>query len=186
MNTKNGILLGVGIIAVVLGITYVSGAFSYRQECVALEARLQAQEESNKSSLATHINVVRELAQVPEMYRDDLVKVTEASMKGRYGADGSEAVFQFIQEHNPNFDSSLYAKIETAIEAGRTRFDADQRQLMDIKREYEVGLKGNDSVFYGMWFHYPTIDLSQFKVVTNAETDKAFASGQSEPLKLRQ
>ncbi len=178
-------LLAASVVIGTVFFGFVLGAFSYRGKCVAMEAKLNAQLESNKSSLATHVNTIREMVQVPEMYRDDLTKVIEATMQGRYGKDGSKAVFQFITEHGQSYDSSLYTKIETAIEAGRTRFDADQRQLMDEKREYEVLLKGNDSVFYGGFFHFPTIDMDKFKVVTNAETDAAFASGKSEPLKLR-
>jgi hypothetical protein len=185
VSSKLIVLLSVGGLALLFFVIYLASAFGYRGDCNRMEQRLKARLESNKSSLATHINIVREMVQVPEMYRDDFAKVIEADMQGRYGKSGSGATMQWIKERNLNFDSSLYTKIQTAIEAGRTRFHADQEQLMDIKREYETLLGGNKAVFVAMWFDYPKIDLSQFKVITNAETDTAFSTGQSEPLKLR-
>ena len=186
IGTRTIALLSIGGLLLLFGIIYVGSAFGYRGDCNAMEQRLKARLESNKSSLATHINIVREMVQVPEMYRDDFAKVIEADMKGRYGAGGSGATMQWIKERNLNFDSSLYTKIQTAIEAGRTRFHIDQETLMDIKRQYETLLGSNKSVFVAMWFSYPKIDLDQFKVVTNEETDRAFTTGKSEPLKLRQ
>jgi hypothetical protein len=186
ISTKTITFLSIAGLALLFVVIYAASAFSYRGDCNRMEQRLKARLESNKSSLATHINIVREMVQVPEMYRDDFAKVIEADMRGRYGASGSGATMQWIKERNLNFDSSLYSKIQTAIEAGRTRFHADQEQLMDIKREYETLLGGNKSVFVAMWFSYPKIDLDQFKVVTNEETDRAFTTGKSEPLKLRQ
>jgi hypothetical protein len=187
MTRKGIVILSVLGLFAFIGIIYIGSAFSFRGSCVRVEEKLKAQLESNKSSLATHVNIVREMVQVPEMYRDDLVKVIEAEMSGRYAGEqkGGSPTVKFVQEHSQSFDSSLYTKIQTAIEAGRTRFHGDQQQLMDIKREYETLLNGNQALFVNMWFNFPHVNLNDFKVIINQETERAYVTGKSEALQLR-
>lgn len=150
-----------------------------------LEQNIKATYENNRNILAQYGNKVAEAAQVPSMQRDDLTQVVTAALEGRYGEDGSQAVFQWIQEQNPQIDSTVYVQLQRMIEAGRNEFTSAQTKLTDQKRIYETAL---GSFWQGTWMSfagYPRIDLEEFKIVSTARADDAFRTGTEEPLKLR-
>lgn len=175
-------VLGVAALFVVV---YIASAFGYRGDCVRAEAGIKAQYKANQSSYDAMWKTFKEMAQVPEMYVADMRKVWDGAIQGRYGEGGSKAVVQFITEHNPTLDPSLYTRLQSAIEAGRNRFNADQQQLLAKKQAYEVVLEGNRSVFVGMWFEFPKINLDAFDIVTSDQTTEAFATKKATEIDLR-
>lgn len=186
METKK---LPVGWIALgvilALGLAYGGCALSFRSDCVAAEAGIKAQYKQNQNNYDNMWKKFKEMAQVPEMYVEDLKKVYDGAIKARYGEDGSKAAIQFIHEHNPNFDAAMYTKLQSAIEAGRNGFEADQKQLIDKKRQYEVLLGSTRSLFVGFWFGFPRIDLDQYDIVTSDETQEIFKDKKSKEIDLR-
>jgi len=186
MKTKTIIILAALGLCVFFGLGVVISAFGFRSDCYRTEAGIKMQYQANQSSYDAYWKTIKEMAQVPEMYVGDLEKVYKSAISARYGADGTKAMFQFIKEHNPNFDSNLYTKIQTAIEAGRARFNADQAQLLDKKREYLALLGTTRALLFGGIFRFPTFDVEkEYGIVTSGETEQAFTTGKAEPLKLR-
>lgn len=185
MDSKRITLLAIIGFAVVCSIGYVGCAMGYRSDCVHAENGIVAQYTQNQNDYDNMWKKFKEMAQVPAMYTEDLQKVYDSAIGKRYGANGSQAAIQFITEHNPNFDASMYVKLQAAIEAGRNGFAADQAQLIDKKRQYQDILQGNKAMFVGFWFGFPKIDLSKFDIVTSDETQKTFQDKKSEPVQLR-
>lgn len=150
-----------------------------------LEQNIKAAYDQNKNVLSQYTNKVAEAAQIPAMQRDDLTKVVEAALKSRYGSDGSKAMFQWIQEQNPNINSEVYTKLQQIIEAGRNDFQQAQAEFIDKKRVYETQL---GYLWRGFWLRtagYPKIDLASYKIVTDEKTEEAFKSGKQTPIELR-
>lgn len=182
-----GGIIVLGVVVMLIGAiaffvaAYVSAA-NYGNEA---ENGLKATWSNNQNILGQYTLKVQEIASVPEMYKNDLKEVLAAEMSGRYGKEGSRANMQWIKEHAVNFDSSMYAKIQQVIEAGRNEFQNAQTRLIDQKQVYETNL---GYVWKGFWLKlagYPKIDLSIYKPVIAGDTAKAFETGVQAPIKLR-
>ena len=157
-------------VAVVVGgvaINYIS----YANYGNATEVGIKAKYADNENVYANGTQKVMEIAQVPGMYAADLEKVVTAAIQGRYGANGSQATFQWIKEAGLTLDASMYTKIQQVIEAFRNEFQNSQTALLDKCRSYETA-RGN--VWSGMWLKvagYPKQDID--KMCTIVTTDKA-------------
>lgn len=178
-----GGLVGAIILAAVVAFTSYVSANNYG---ASVEAQLRAARDDNKNILAQYQQKVLEAAQVPDMYKNDLKEVVSAAMQGRYGADGSKAVFQWIKENNLSFDSSVYTKITEIIQGGRKDFEIGQTRMIDIRRGYEA----QQGYFWrGFWLRaagFPKVNMDDFKPITTDNVEGAFQAGkESGPLKLR-
>jgi hypothetical protein len=183
---KTGILVA-SVTAVSIAALVGIGAVSYISAYNTgnrLEQTIKATYDNNRNILAQYGNKIAEAAQVPAMQRDDLSAVVTAALEGRYGEDGSRAVFQWIQEQNPQIDSTVYIQLQRMIEAGRNEFTTAQTKFTDQKRVYETAL---GSFWQGTWLSvagYPKINLEEYKIVSTARADEAFETGVEEPLQL--
>lgn len=170
-----------GVIAIV-GINFVS-AYNFGNRT---ERAIEAQYEQNKNVLSRLSNSVVEAAKVPALAKDHIKEIVAEAMEGRYGSDGSKAVFQAITENYPGqIDPSLYLKIQTMIESGRTDFAAEQSKLIDKVRIYKTEL---GTVWRGTFLSvagYPKINLDEFKIIQSNYTLKSFETGVDEGIKLQ-
>lgn len=188
MNTMSNtarILICAGILAAAALLTVVVSYVTAANYGNKSENEIVATWEDNENILSQYTNKIGEMAQVPTMQRDDLKEVFTAAMNGRYGEDGSGAVFQWLQEQNPQLNNALYTNLQTAMEAGRDDFAAGQRALIDQKRSYNTSL---GTVWRGFWLKqagYPKIKLSDYKAITNTYADDAFETGIEDGVTLR-
>lgn len=149
-----------------------------------IEKEIAASYENNQNILSQYSVKIKEMAQVPDMYAEDLKGIYSEVMAGRYGDDGSKAMWQWIQEKNPQVDASLYTNIQQAMEAGRNKFENSQTILIDKKRTYETAL---GSFWSGMWLNiagYPKIELDDYKVIKSTYSNDAFESGVEDGIEL--
>lgn len=180
------IIVGGIVLALVLLLgTIVGYGFSVNNQANKFEKALVAEKENNKNILSNYGKKVAEAAQVPDMQRDDFIKVVSAQMQGRYGESGSKASFQWIQEHNITLDTSVYTKLQQIIEAGRNEFRNGQTKLISVRQSYETVLGSAPRGFFMGMIGYPKINLKDFDIVTDNRTEQAFETKREESLKLR-
>ena len=183
-----GMKITIGIAVFLLTVIVIScgAVVGVNNSCVRQEAEIKAQYKQNQNNYDNYFKKLKEIAQVPAMYVKDLKKVWDGVMRGRYGKDGSRATWQWLKEHNPTLDTSMYKKIQTVIEAGRVDFEQNQKMLLDKKRLYEdTYLKQFPSGFIASILGFPKMDLSTMDIVTSEETEKVFKTKKSDPIKLR-
>lgn len=159
-------------------VSYISAANYSNEQQVSL-ATIKS---NNKNILATHYNKVQEIAQVPEMFKEDLYGLVEKQLQARYGENGSQAMFQWFQEQNLDLDREQYRKIQQVMEAGRNEFKNAQTDMLDRKREYTTQI---GYLWRGFWIKragYPKINNSSTitvngvtRRVTVEDLDKEYA-----------
>jgi hypothetical protein len=136
---------------------------------------------------------VKEVAQVPEAYKDALKEIMLDTTKARY--EGKDPAFLMITEANPNLDPSMYVQVQRVIEAGRNDFAQTQRTLVDRQRAFGTNLQTfpNNIVAGVLGFPHevngefrPAKDLDgdgkytvlDYPTVTSAKTQEVFSTGQ--------
>lgn len=178
--------IGLFALVVIFGGSFVGSYISWANYGNSTEKLIKARYENNQNILAQYGQKVAEVAQVPEMAKNDLKELTTAAISGRYGSDGSKAVFQMIKEQNPTIDGTLYRQIQQVIESGRNDFQTAQTHLIDVRRQYETSL---GYVWSGFWLKmagYPHLNLdTEFKPITTERASQVFSTGIEAPIKLR-
>lgn len=185
MNMLMKLSIGFVGAALLLTVLAISSVIGINNNFVYQEAGLTAQYKQNQNNYDNFVKKVVEVAQIPDMMTADLERVTRAALSGRYGAEGSKAVFQMIQEQNPSVSPELYTKIQQVIESGRNSFEAEQKILLDKKRIYESQLNTFPSGLVAKFLGFPKIDLIKIDIVTSNRTEQVFETKKDEAIKLR-
>lgn len=195
---SKGLIIGLvstGVIALVL----VLSSVSWYNEAVSLEKTTKAQYLDNKNEYDAFWKKVKEVAQVPEKYKNDFKEVLVSETEAKFGEGGSNAMFQWFKDREINFDAGQYQKIQNVIESGRNDFKRAQSSLLDKQRKYETHLdKAFGSMVSGIFGMpkevrgelAPRTDrdgdgiktVLDYPIVTSKKTEKAFADGEDEAI----
>lgn len=188
MSQSKGIATGwiVGLVVLALLVIGVGTVVSYFNDFNRTEQQVKKFNKDSENYLSNYTLKVQETAQIPDMYKDGLKEVIKGTFEGRYGADGSKAVMQWIQEQNIQFDSSLYKEIQVVISSGRDEFRISQTKKLDICAMYETKLAQFPGSVIASIFGYPRIDLDKTcQVVSDSRTQAAFDAGVQKPINFK-
>ncbi len=180
---KQSTIIGM-IIAAVLSVSLIGSYISAANYGNRTERALVAKIDDNQNIYANGSQKIIEIAQVPAMYKNDVKEVFTAAIGGRYGADGSKAMFQMLKEQNPQLDPKMYTKIQQVMEQFRNEFQQGQKEMLDMRRSYETSL-GN--VWGGTWLNiagYPKEPMSKFQIVTTDKAADTFKSKRDQGISL--
>lgn len=127
----------IGLFVVVLGIASLSMYFSYNNEEVALRKQAEAQRGKVEGVFDTMWKTISQQAQVSNEYKDAFKEIYPDLIAGRY-SQGDGSLMKWIQEANPEFDTSLYKQLMQTIEVQRIQFQKSQERMLDLIREHET------------------------------------------------
>jgi hypothetical protein len=151
------------------------GAYNYGADA---ETTIETEYSNMENILGQYSLKVKEAAQIPSMKTEDLKEVMDAAFTGRYGENGSQATFQWIQENYPGeVTDALYTQIQQVMEAGRNKFENAQTKFLDTKRPYIATLKKDLFLSDGWWLamaDYPKIDLDDFVIISSEHASESF------------
>lgn len=171
---------------------YALGYIGYRNAANQDEQDIVAQYEQAQNVYDNGWKQVVEVAQVPAMQADNYKKVYDDVMKGRYGANGSQAMLQFIKEQNPTLSDDIYAKVQRTIETFHGNFTAAQQDLIAKKQAYRILITSTtEGLVYNWIGNYPHIKVGipvgtqdDYAIVTSDKTQNDFKTKKAAPLDL--
>lgn len=115
---------------VVLIIIWIGMYFSYNNKEIALRKESDAQRGKIETVRDRMFQIIREQANVSNEYREAFNEIYPKIIAGRYEHGGE--LMKWIQEANPQFDTSLYKTVANSIEVQRTAFTSTQNRMLDI------------------------------------------------------
>ncbi len=201
MTTQTKALLIAGVAAVVLVIGIFLSMTGWYDDAVKLENTTSAQWQSNQNTYDAFWKTVREVAQVPEQYKEDFKQLLVQETQAKYGAEGSKATMQWFQDRQINLDPSMYRKIQDVIESGRADFKRSQDTLLDKQRKTHDMMEGYWGSMFAKHYDFPRaqkghyappkdadgdgkLTVLDYPIVTSVRTAAAFASGQDEEVNV--
>lgn len=183
-----GLAIALGFIALMfVGIAMAAMvAISAYNQGNEFETALSGTYKNNQNLLASYSQTVVEAAQVPAMQRDDIIAITKEAIGGRYGPDGSRAVFQAISERNPQMSEKLYINIQQIVQAGRSKFEVGQTRLIDQTAAYRKALGTFPRGFIMGALGYPKVDLEKYNPIITQSVENTYKTGkEASPIQLR-
>lgn len=171
----------IGLVGLTLWGTYTS---SY-DSGVNYEEQLEAAWNDNENVLAAHKKKVRQALSTSKLNAQQVEGIVTKAIQARYGADGSRAAMQWIQENHPQLDQSINIKLMQIMEAGENEFKVAQTRLLDIKRAYQTMLGKDYLLGEGWWLRmagFPKTDLTKYKVISTEDAKEAFKTGIDKPI----
>lgn len=185
---KTLMIVGIVLACILVPVAIIIGMFvdTYNTG-VTYETGIERVYKNNQNVLSSYSNKIAEASQVTGMARDDLSKVIKDAIGGRYGANGSQATWQWIKENNPSTDPALYRTLQTMIEAGRNKFENSQTMLLDQCAEYQNYRGYLVSGFMLRVMGFPKLhDIDKVCTpVKSGYAEKAFETGIEDGVKLR-
>ena len=163
-------IIEIAITALVV-IIFVAAIINYNNQEVSLRKEAEAQRKNIEGIHDRMWKTIKQKAGVTEQYREAFEKVYPQIMSGRYGND-IEAAMKWIQEANPEFDTSLYKDLMQTIEVQRAYFHNSQERMLDIVRERETLLDTIPAMFF--IFNRRKIE---YTMVTSTRSKKAMDTG---------
>lgn len=171
MSTFGKTIILIILAIVVLAATYFGLLINYQSSEVRLRATITQKQKTNEASRDTMFNILKNKAGVLEQHREDFKAIWVDLVGKRYENDKG-VLFKWVQEKNPEWDTSLYKDLMVSIEAERHRFLRDQVELASLKVSHDTLLNSPVSGFF-LSGRAPI----EITIVTSSGSQEAFRTG---------
>lgn len=177
-GVKTIVVIALIVIVALAVITTAGSYFSYNNQEVALREQAEAQRSKVEGVHDAMWKIISQKAQVSQEYRAGFDSIYTHIISGRY-SQGDGSLMKWIQEANPNFDTSLYKDVMDAVEIQRTQFMKAQERMIDIKRQHSTLCK----TYPGRWFISNTSEI-EYTVVSSTRSKITMETGTDDEVKL--
>lgn len=167
-----GCLLAVGVMALIVSITYSNKEIRLRNAAAA-------QEQANQAIFDTVWKTIAQQAEVTDQYKESFKDIWKNLLEAQASTGRQSTVLAFVNRVNPKFSPNLLKKLMTTIESGRKDFLNGQKALVDIKLQHD----NIRQTFPGSWVcgNRPALKIT---IVTSAKTSDIFESSKEDDVKL--
>lgn len=172
--TASKTLAALAIVLLGFGLVLFSTTISFHNQETGLRNQYEAKIDANRADFDAMWKIISQTAQVPAQYKSDFAEVYGKIMEARYPEEAGGTLMRWIQEQNPQFDSSLYAKVQTVVESQRTSFANRQKELRDVKREHDNLIRQFPGVVFASFLSREELEAV---VVTSTRTEEVFSTG---------
>lgn len=166
MSTTTIVILSIVAVLVI----FIAMYFSYNNKEIALRKEAEAQRGNVEAVRDRMFQVIREQANVSTEYREAFNEIYPKIIEGRYKDGGG--LMKWIQEANPQFDTSLYQTLQNSIEVQRTSFTSAQTRMLDIIKQRETLIEQLPSC----WF-VKNKSVIDYTVISTSDTKQVMATG---------
>lgn len=174
---KKGFLIGFGIVIFLGLVTLIYGVSTSNYE-IDLRNQASAQNDMREAYFDKMWKTIQQQAEVSNEYKDAFAEIYPQLIEGRY-SQGDGSLMKWIQEANPNFDTSLYKTLMNTIEAQREGFFNEQKKLRSIIQQHDNLLqKFPSSMFVG------GRDKLDYKIISSKKTKKVMETGEENDIDL--
>lgn len=145
---------------------------------VDTEQEIIATHGNNEVILSSFYAEIDEAVQVTEMYADDFREIMTGMIQGRYGEEGNQAQWAWVQEAMPNLDAGMYRELQQIVTRNRSTFRANQSVLVEQRTLYQARLRRFPSGIFLSLTGFPTFDMeSEYMPVIYEDTIEVFETG---------
>ena len=163
----------------VTALTVGGGAYlSYNNQEISLRKQAEAQLGKVEGVFDTMWKTISQQAQVSNEYKDAFKEIYPDLIAGRY-SQGDGSLMKWIQEANPEFDTSLYKQLMQTIEVQRLQFQKSQERMLDIIREHETLCK----TYPGTWFIKNKVPI-EYTIISSTKTKLTMETGVDDDVDL--
>ena len=171
MSTNKIVSLVLLILIGLAAIVGVSMYFSYNNQEISLRKQSDAQRSKVEGVYDKMWKIIQQKAQVSNEYKEAFKEIYPEIIGGRY-SNGDGSLMKWIQESNPEFDTSLYKDLMASIEIYRTEFQKAQERMIDIMREHEILI----STYPSKWFVKNKTPI-EYTVISSTRTKTTVETG---------
>lgn len=172
---NKSILIGIGVF-VFTAVVYWITSISYHNKFNSFENTLEVAIKEVQNVHATTYKNMKMQGVAFDKYGDLVIEAMKVAVSGRQNAG---AAMTWIQEKNPNIDSSVLKKLQQVIEVSFNKFKSAQTRQLDIYNKYKTSTTSYFGSHFANSHGFPKKSWEELgRIVTSKVTKRDFATGE--------
>ena len=133
---NKGVIAVIGIVVLVIGVGLFGYNVSVDNRSVMLNNKFDKQLGQIEAFHDTMWKTIKQQAGVTDKAKDAFKEIYTPLIAGRY-SQGDGTLMKWVKEHNPEFGTEMYQKLQVSIESLRKQFFHTQTQILATVQEHD-------------------------------------------------